>query len=122
MLCTCPQHFQKFFLEKSFSLFRKFSRKFSPQIFPGIYQEVPLGNLGVFTAFQCVNVCTRLSFPVNFEGNLPEILGKFSGNFGKNFPHFFFRKKVSHRKFYGKLTRFDKVYLRNYGNPKPTLV
>tara|TARA_B100001750_G_scaffold204404_1_gene180772 strand:- start:3119 stop:3487 length:369 start_codon:yes stop_codon:yes gene_type:complete len=100
--------------------FRKYEKKFPPfsGIFPGISPEVPRkfprGNLGAFVLFRYVNECTRVVTPVDFGGKSPEIPGKFLGNFGKSFPHFFFEKKFPTKKFSGKLTNCDKIHLRNY--------
>jgi hypothetical protein len=113
-------HFQNF-PEKSFTLFRKFfSAHFgkSPQHLP---QEVLPRKFGVSWDFQVWKLVYSGSnsgkFPRGISGNSGNIFRKFR----KKFPTFFFRKKVSRRKFSGKLSNSGKLYLQNYDKYKAIL-
>ena len=87
------------FRKKNFPLFSEISTEISPEFLRKFPRNFPRENLGVFADFRCANVCMWIAIPGNFGEKFPEIPGKFSWNFRKNFPHFFRKKKFPTKNF-----------------------
>ena len=113
MTCTFKNLWRKF---PAFSeipeklLWRKVSHIFgnSPRKFRSSPENFPSENLGAFVTFWCVYACIRVVIPGNFRGgNFPQ-LGETFPEISEKVSPIFFGKKVSHKKFSGKLPKPDR--------------